>query len=166
MTNKELLEKIARLEAELAEVKEKAEAMKKGADGGLFKPEDGEKYWFASGSRGVYESRWENHPIDHDRYAIGNCFPTKQATEDAIRVLKLIQKARESQNGFVPDWGNAVQDKYSLIFESVDNDVYVTSDQLITMAPIFGYWGVRLACGQFIDENHKELIWFFTEYQR
>ena len=165
MINKELLEKIARLETELAEVKEMAEAMKKRADGdGLFKPEDGEKYWYILGSPVVYESQWENHPIDHDRYSIGNYFPTQQAAEDTVRALKLIQKARESQNGFVPDWKNSKQKKYSLRLYS--GTIGIEKSTSINTEPALGYWGDKSICEQFVIENFHELIWFFTEYRR
>ena len=165
MINKELLEKIARLETELAEVKEMAEAMKKKADGsGVFKPKDGQKYWFISASTGVYESQWENHPIDHDRYSIGNCFPTEQLAKDTVRALKLIQKARESQNGFVPDWENREQRKFYLYFN--DNGTWTGSSFLVNVTPTFGYWGDKSECDKFAKDNHNELIWFFTEYRR
>lgn len=164
MTNKELQEKIARLEAELAEVKEMAVAMKKRADGGLFKPEDGEKYWSISGSGKAYESRWNDRQSDKKRYAIGNCFPTLQSVEDAVRAQKLIQKARESQDGFVPDWENLTQHKYHLYFDS--GEIYGARGYTRNAASIFGYWEDKSVCEQFIDENREELLWFFTEYRR
>lgn len=165
MTNKELKEKIARLETELVEVKEMAEAMKKRADGGgVFKPQDEEKYWYISGSGEAYVCWWKNHPTDHDRYSIGNCYPTEQAAENAIRVLKLTQKARETQNGFVPDWENATQRKHSLYFDRVE--ICVTSHISLNIAPVFGHWEDKSVCEQFIYENEKDLLWFFTEYRR
>ena len=166
MTNKELTElqkKIARLEAELAEVKEMAEVMKKRV-GGVFKPEYGQKYWFISARGDVYYDKWDNHPADQRMYAIGNCFPTRQSAEDRVRVLKLIQKARESQNGFVPDWKDETQVKFSLKFRT--GDIIIENCHLINTAPIFGYWGDELACERFVEDNHDELIWFFTEYRR
>lgn len=164
MTNKELREKIARLETELTEVKEMAEAMKKRTDGGVFKPEGGQKYWYISGSGEIYESWWENYPTDYNRYAIGNCFPTEQSAEDAVRVLKLIQKARESQDDFVPDWEDAVQYKYFLSFNS--GDIYAAINWTTNVVSKFGYWENRSVCEQFIDENREELLWYFTEYRR
>lgn len=166
MTNKELQEKIARLETELAEVKEMAVAMKKKADGGVFKPEDGQKYWYISGSGEVYESQWSDHLVDYGRYAIGNCFPNKQSAEDVIRALKLIQKARETQNGFVPDWEDSTQNKHHLYFDWTRGEVCVMTHIFWNIAPIFGFWKNKSMCEQFIDENEKDLLWFFTEYRR
>lgn len=164
MTNKELQEKIARLEAELAEVKEKAVATKKKADGGVFKPEDGQKYWFTLGSVQAYESWWENNSVSHKRYSIGNCFPTEQEAEDAVRVLKLIQKARESQDGFVPDWKDYEQYKCFVYFDS--GEICILIHDYKDVAPIFGYWEDELVCEQFVQDYHNELLWFFTEYRR
>lgn len=149
----------------LKELTEKVEELKSSIDdGGVSKPQDGQKYWFISASTGAYESQWENHPIDHDRYSIGNCHLTKQSAEDTVRALKLIQKARESQNGFVPDWEDDAQTKYFLNFHM--GDIGITDYYSINLAPTFGFWEDELACEQFIEDNHNEFIWFFTEYRR
>lgn len=164
MTNKELKEKIVYLEAELAEVKKMAVAMEKKADGGLFKPEDGQKYWSIMHGGCVAAVRWHDHEFTHDRYAIGNCFPTQQEAEDAVRALKLIQKARESQDGFVPDWEDFEQNKHIVYYNRGVLCVRMYSH--LNIAPIFGYWEDKSVCEQFIDENREEVLWFFMEYRR
>lgn len=162
-TVKELQEKIAHLEAELAEVKKKGAELPKRV-GGVFKPEYGQKYWYISGSGTPFVSIWGGNSIEYDQYAIGNCFPTEQATEDAVRVLRLIQKARESQGEFVPDWENWEQNKYALYFEM--GDIHIMQYTSRNIAPIFGFWEDISECEQFIDENREELLWFFKEYRR
>ena len=168
MTNKELQKKITHLEIELTKVKEIAEAMKKRVDGGgVFQPEDGEEYWFISDAGGTFDSQWVDWVdtrIDEGRYAIGNCYSTRQSAEDAVRVLKLVQKARESQGDFVPDWEDSTQPKYLLSFNS--GVIYFTRNWATNAASIFGYWEGKSMCRQFIHENEEELIWFFTEYER
>lgn len=162
MTNKELQEKIARLETELAEVKKTAEAMRREADGGgVFKPKSGEKYWQIENDGGVYSEWWEDYYFDEDLYSIGNCFPTEQAAKDTVRVLKLIQKAKELQNGFVPDWEDMLQNKYSVRFFTGDIEISVC--QLHNEASMFGYWEHRHACEQFVKDNREELLWFFNK---
>lgn len=163
MTNKELKEEITRLKTALAELEEKVEALPDSV-GGVFKPEDGQKYWSIMGGGDVVEEWWNDNLFDHDRYVIGNCFPNKQAAEDAVRVLKLIQKARESQDGYVPYWEGSTQNKYLIHFDGRG----IQSYGLISLntAPIFGYWEGESACDQFIKDNHDELLWFFKEYQR
>lgn len=165
MTNKELQEKIAHLETELAEAKKTAEAMKKEADGGgVFKPKNGEKYWQIENDGGVYSEWWEDYYFDEDLYSIGNCFPTEQAAKDTVYVLKLIQKARESQDGFVPDWEDMTQYKYSLYAD--ESGIWTASYSAFDVVPLFGYWGDRLTCERFLKDNYEEFVWFFTEYQR
>ena len=164
MTNKELQEKIAHLEAELAEVKEMAVAMEKKADGGVFKPEDRQKYWSIMSVGDVAADWWNDHQFDHERYAIGNCFPSKQAAEDAVRVLKLIQKARESQDGYVPDWKDYEQCKCFVYFDS--GEICILIHDYKDVAPLFGYWEDESVCDKFVLENREELLWYFTEYRR
>ena len=159
----ELKEKITHLETELAEVKEKVAALPKRV-GGVFKPEDRERYWYISQAGEADTSWWDNYHVDHDRYAIGNCFPTKQSAEDTVRVLKLIQKARVSQDGFVPDWEDSTQDKY--LMYSDGSRISTTGFSSTNTSPILGFWKNKSACDQFIKDNHDELLWFFTEYRR
>lgn len=164
MTNKKLKEKIARLEAELAEVKEMAVAMKKRADGGVFKPKYGQTYRFITPQGTIYSALWCNNSMNNNHDAIGNCFPTRQSAEDAVRVLKLIQKARESQDGYVPDWEDWTQNKYFAYFES--GEIRIRRHITRNVASMFGYWEDYSACEQFVQDNHNELLWFFTEYRR
>ena len=164
MTYKELKEKIARLETELTEIKEMAVAMKKRVDGGVFKPKNGQKYWYITHSGILTNDQWDDHWADHGRYEIGNCFPTEQAAEDAMRALKLTQKARESQDGLVPDWEDLTQHKYFLDFHR--GDIGISDFLSLNIAPVFGYWEDESACKKFIDENEKDLLWFFAEYRR
>jgi len=166
MTNKELKEKIARLETELAEAKKMAVAMKKRADGCVFKPKFEQTYWFISGVREIDLEKWCNLPMQNIHYSIGNCFPSRQSAEDTVRVLKLIRKARESQDGFIVDWENWMQNKYVLYFNTEEKELRITNHISINAAPIFGYWEDESACERFIDENSDELIWYFTEYRR
>lgn len=130
----------------------------------MFKPKNGEKYWQIENDGGVYSEWWEDYYFDEDLYSIGNCFPTEQAAKDTVRVLKLIQKARESQDGFVPDWENWEQEKRCLAFN--ERGVYVACFTSINITPTLGYWGTKLVCEQFAVDNYDDLRWFFTEYQR
>lgn len=162
MTKTELQEKIAHLESELIEVREQVSALPERV-GGMFMPEFGEEYRYISSESTVHVTKWGGDSIDRERYAIGNCFPTEKAADDAVRALKLIQKARESQYGFVPDWENLAQNKYVLYFDM--GDIRIMQYISWNIAPIFGFWEDESACYQFVLENREELLWFFTEYQ-
>ena len=166
MTNKELREEVNRLKTALAELGEKVDALPKSVGGGVFKPEDGQDYWSISRDGYVYCGGWGNHRIDHNLYSIGNCFPTQQAAMDAVRVLKLIQKARESQGEFVPDWDDTIEKKYVLYFGGLEGEVCVTNYRVLNLATTFGFWGDESECAEFIKDNYNELLWFFKEYRR
>lgn len=163
MTNKELQERISRLEYELTEMRKKVEALPD-IEKGIFKPEYEEEYWFISDMGEIYNDAWLDVGIDHNRDKIDNCFPTEQLAEDTLRMLKLIKKAKESQNGFVPDWEDWEQEKYYLYFE--DNKMRIGNNFSMNIAPIFGYWKEEKICRKFIHENYEELIWFFTQYKK
>ena len=152
----------------MKELTEKVEELKNSIDdGGVFKPEDGEEYWIISDVGDIYDGQWcdwVDTRTDEGRYAIGNCFSTEQVAKDTVRVLKLIQKARESQGGFVPDWEDSKQQNCFLYFQA--SGIGIAGYPSINVAPIFGFWGDKLECERFIQDNHDELIWFFTEYRR
>ncbi len=164
MEFKKLQEKITRLETELAQAKEMAEGLKNRGDDNLFKPKDGQGYWAVSWDGNIYCGVWDNHPMDHKIYAMGNCHRSHLAAEDAVRVLKLIQRARETQSGFVPDWKSVKQNKNFVYF--MGGEIHILSHNYRDIAPIFGYWEDESVCKKFIEENHDELLWFFTEYNR
>ena len=149
----------------MKELTEKVEELKNSiADGGVFQPEDGEEYWFISETGEVDTYHWNNSLLDRDYHSIGNCFPTEQSAKDVVRVRKLIQKARESQGGFVPDWEDSKQQNCFLYFQA--GGIGIAGYPSINVAPIFGFWEDKSECERFIQDNHDELIWFFTEYRR
>ena len=148
----------------MKELTEKVEELKNSIDDGVFKPEYGEEYWYISGYGMLFVDNWGGNIIECDKYAIGNCFPTEQSAKDVVRVLKLIQKAKESQGGFVPDWEDSKQQNCFLYFQA--GGIGIAGYPSINVAPIFGFWEDKSECEQFIKDNHDELIWFFTEYKR
>lgn len=162
MKLKELEEKIAQLETELAQVKKIAEGLKNKTDNkGVFKPKNKQVYWYILDGDTIRSEWWNNYPVDRDYYEIGNCFSSRESAEDAVRTLRLIQKARELQDGFIPDWEDMLQNKYSVRFFTGDIEISVC--QLHNEASMFGYWEHRHACEQFVKDNYEELVWFFSE---
>ena len=106
--------------------------------------------------------RWFGNLYARKRRDVGNVFLTKQEAEDEVRARKLIQKARQSQDRFVPDWENFEQNKCFVYFDS--GEIRILIHDYRDVAPIFGYWEDESACEQFIDENREELRWYFTEH--
>lgn len=76
-------EQIKELEDKLNELKEQVK------NGQVWKPKKGENYYvILDNTCLVCESVWNNDSYDKNRYAIGNCFKTKQEVEDTVKALK------------------------------------------------------------------------------
>jgi len=60
-----------------------------------FKPEKGQKYWYLSSvEAGFWETTWHDDGPDNNRYAVGNCFATKEQAEAYRDILMRIASAR------------------------------------------------------------------------
>lgn len=172
MTNKELHEEIICFGNELAELEEKRrrlevklEELKKRVDGGgVFKPKNKQEYWYIVDGNTVRSQWWNDLLVNYDYYEIGNCFPSRESAKDTVRALKLIQRARESQDGFAPDWEDETQYKYSLRLKF--GNIGIENYRLTNASSALGYWSDKSVCDKFVTDNHHELTWFFKEYQR
>lgn len=100
-------ERIEQLEKELAELK---------AMGNSLKPEIGDDYFSLNNSGCVLTYKWSKDDVDNEWYSQGNVFKTEA---EAIRERDrraLVQRMREYAGGFKPDWGDANQAKWYIIF--------------------------------------------------
>ena len=61
-------------------------------EGGRWKPEEGEVYFFLSGSGNRLHSKWEDFEGDYETYAIGNCYKTEEQAQAVIDLKKHIYK--------------------------------------------------------------------------
>lgn len=109
MTNKELEQRINKLEQELAELKKvKIEENKK------WKPKSYEVYYFLDSYGAVENNTWEDDEYDIYVYLQGNCFQTEEEAEHYKRKLevKAIYKNYILENSEPLDWRNTDQEKY------------------------------------------------------
>lgn len=74
------------------------------------------------------------------------------------------RKAWESQGGFVPDWEDETQYKYSLVFKF--GNIRIENYPLTNTASMLGYWRNKSVCDEFASDNYHELVWLFKEYRR
>ena len=126
--------------------------------------EDFDEHYLIYPAGEVVRDTWFGSLPQNKRRDMGNVFLTEREAGDEARARKLIQKARESQNGFVPDWENFEQAKNFVYFDS--GEIRILSHDYRDIAPIFGYWEDESVCEQFIQDNRDELLWYFTEYRR
>lgn len=90
-----------------------------------WKPECNEKYYIINDSSSVVSSSWDNDDTDNGRYAIGNCFKTKEEAEFALekrRVEVELRRFAEENNDF--DTG------VMRYFISYNLDLKITVDQI------------------------------------
>lgn len=75
-----ILERLAKAEAEIAAVREQLAKAEEPAPGGfLVKPEIGDEYLYVDDCGGVERSTWDDHKAEKPRYASGNCFTNDDA---------------------------------------------------------------------------------------
>lgn len=78
---------------------------------------NGDTYFWSYGSGDVTTSIWHNGGDHEMRYAIGNCYKTREEAEQAIEILKIHNELKhyaEEHNEAEIDWSNEAQAKYFL----------------------------------------------------
>lgn len=141
MTNKELEQRINKLEQELAELKKvKVEENKK------WKPKSYEVYYFLDSYGAVENNTWEDDEYDIYVYLQGNCFKTEEEAEHYKRKLevKAIYKNYILDNSEPLDWEDNNQKKYysyggefatiCYMFHKIQGAIYASSREIIQQA--------------------------------
>ena len=68
---------------------------KKEASNGRWKPEKFKMFWLIKNDGTISDAIWIDGESDHDFFAIGNCFRTKEDAEFAVERLKVIAELKE-----------------------------------------------------------------------
>ena len=112
-------EQIAQLEKEKAEFQKKLDELKKTeadeAPEDVW-PKDGDEYWRITNMGNYWCETWHSASVDKWYAEIGNIFRTKEDAEAAVQRLKDLATVRPDAKGFVPDWSDADQAKYSIYY--------------------------------------------------
>lgn len=108
----------------------------------VWKPECYEKYWTISGYSNVFSSSWDNGDIDNGRYAIGNCFKTKEEAEFALEKRRVEVELRR-----FAEENNECDTDVMGYFISYNLDLKITVDQI---------YGVRLKSIYFSSKEVAE----------
>ena len=88
---------------------------KKEAPNGRWKPEKFKTYWLINHDGTISDVTWIDGEFDHDFFAIGNCFRTKEDAEFAVERLKVIAELKEYAEPEDAEW-NGVKQHYTLIY--------------------------------------------------
>lgn len=147
-------------------LKKIADSQKKNA--GWEKPNGRHVYWYIDHRGKVQESIWDNDPIDHERYAHGNYFTSKELAENIARYQSLDLKIRRRISEICEpvDWKKHSTSKYSISFEHACD-----SERFIVLSCFTHHYGACWYCDthehaqQIIREFYEELVWYFTEFK-
>lgn len=174
MTKAEILKQIEELRETNRRVEKNAEELRKQVEK---LPNDEKKiritptfkdHYFAIDGEGVKPHKMV-YPAFYGEYiaSIGNYFKSKKDAEMVVRAMQIEQSIRirriELNNGWEPDWYDAVERKYYVYFTS-DGYLTVYKSFLNKFLPIFGYYKTEEIARQIINEFEDDLLWYFNEY--
>ena len=94
----------------------------------VWKPEKDETYYYSYSDGHIEEATWDNLNIDKNRYAIGNCFKTKEDAEFALEKQKVITELKRfalEHNKEDIDWNDSKQRKYFLFYQHEKNIIFI-----------------------------------------
>ena len=87
-----------------------------------WKPELGQKYYFAASDGIVNNNLWADDSIDNGRFEIGNCFESREEAEKAVERLKAWERLEDAGLKF-KDWNKCNYDRTFCINAEVEHDV-------------------------------------------
>lgn len=94
----------------------------------VWKPEKDEIYYYLYSYGKIEEDTWDNINEDRIRYAIGNCFKTKEEAEFALERQKVITELKRfalEHNEKEIDWNNIEQRKCFLSYQHDKNIIFI-----------------------------------------
>lgn len=93
MNKKEMMDKIAKMENEIKNLKEKLNKQEEPKR--RWKPNLGDIYYFISNAGSIICTHWDDCASDRGRYAIGNVFKTEEEAEFGREQLRILAELEE-----------------------------------------------------------------------
>lgn len=94
----------------------------------VWKPEENETYYYSYSYGNIDEDTWDSSNEDRNRYALGNCFKTKEEAEFALERQKVIMELKRfalEHNEKEIDWSNIEQRKCFLSYQHDKNIIFI-----------------------------------------
>ncbi len=144
MKPKEILERIAKLEKELATLKArvniKPPQKTKNLEPKFEVPELKRKYWVADASGDVFSFYFRNDIVDNQRLKQGNVFLTekdcqKQSIYNELRA-KYVAYVKEYNGDWVADLDNHAQEKFQLYYNAMQKKLLSMSNYVSVMTDL------------------------------
>ena len=107
------MDKIEELENKINELASEIEKLKAEKKNGLWKPKDGERYWYINTGGGGLTTVWDGDIADKSRYALGNVFKTEEEAEFRAEQLKVEAELRRFARPFEENKSN-----WTMIYEA------------------------------------------------
>ncbi len=105
---------------ELAELEKKLERENSVNRFRFFMPEYKEDFYFICSDGDVKSARACENEYEFRAFELGNMYQTKEQAQKSLEqqkaYMRLVRKIHELNDGWIPDWGNNEQNKYSLYF--------------------------------------------------
>lgn len=135
-----------------------------GVKSGLWKPKEGEQYFYNNNCGNTAEGRWCSDFIDGNRLSINNIFPSYQLAQKEVDKRRATQRVRnyiaDNFGVFKPDWKDGEQAKYSVFYDNRECDQkgfrYENLNDIKQYSP-FGHMKALAECNQLIKECEDDL---------
>lgn len=79
-------------------------------------PKYDDMYWFLYAEGTAAMDPWMSSPVDNNRLSVGNVYHTKEEAEKEAARRKVMKKLKDLAGGFVPNWADHLESKYSIYF--------------------------------------------------
>lgn len=115
----------------------------------VWKPEIGDEYFYVKTNGEIGSAGWDDI-VDKDRYALGDCFRTKEEAKFTVEKLKVIAELKrfaQKHNEEKIDWNDIDQEKYyfyynctykrfdiNLVYGTKGNAIYFSSKEIAEQA--------------------------------
>lgn len=129
----------------------------------VWKPEENEKYYYSYSDGSIEQDTYHDSNVDtyvhEDRYAIGNCFKTREEAEFAVERQKVITELKRyamEHNEEDIDWNDDFQEKYCLYYNHTEREISIISKLIMQTAEI--YFSSKSTAQAAIKEIGKERL--------
>lgn len=132
----------------------------------VWKPEKGEKYYYSYSDGSIYYDSNLSSNIHKNRYAIGNCFKTKEEAEFALERQKVITELKRfalEHNEEEIDWSNINQNKYYLYFHHDKNYTCISACTYYQYTQCIYYTSIEIARAAIQEIGEERLKKYYFE---
>lgn len=136
----------------------------------VWKPEENETYYYICSYCNIekdtyYDINIKNN-IHKNRYAIGNCFKTKEEAEFALERQKVITELKrftlEHNEGEI-DWSNGNQYKYYLYFNHYENRICISACTYYTYTQCIYFTSSEIAQAAIKEISEERIKKYYFE---